>query len=279
MVTAPPKPPPPVPPPANSPKAAAVGSPAKEFKIQSGTITVPQKVVLYGPGGVGKTELSSLLETVGIKPLILDIENGSAYLNVHRIGDILTWDDLRSLLHDESLWSGFGAVVIDSFTKAEELAAQWVVKNIPHEKGHTISGIEDYGFGKGYVHIYETFLQLLGDLDAQARRGRTVVSICHDCTANVPNPAGEDWLRYEPRLQSPASGKSSIRHRVKEWCDHLLYVGYDVMTNKDGKGVGSGTRTIYTTEMPTHWAKSRCLSNPIPYTKGSAELWNQLLKR
>ena len=29
-----------------------------------------------------------------------------------------------------------------------------------------------------------------------------------------PNPAGEDWLRYEPRLQSPNSGKASIRLRV-----------------------------------------------------------------
>ena len=33
-----------------------------------------------------------------------------------------------------------------------------------------------------------------------------VILICHDCTATVPNPTGEDWLRYEPRLQSPGSG-------------------------------------------------------------------------
>lgn len=271
-IASPPKPP--------APRATTTSSaPSRTFKVQSGKLNTPEKVVIYGPGGVGKTKLASLLESVGAKPLILDIENGSAKLNVNRVTDILTWDDLRGLLHDDSIWSGFGAVVIDSFTKAEELAIAWTVKNVPHEKGHAVKGIEDYGFGKGYVHVYETFLQLLGDLDAHARKGRHVICICHDCTANVPNPNGEDWIRYEPRLQSPASGKSSIRHRVKEWCDHLFYVGYDVIANADGKGKGSGTRTIYPAEMPTHWAKSRCLADAIPYDDGSPELWTQLLAR
>lgn len=271
-VASPPKPPPP------SPRATATSSPPRTFKVQSGALKLAEKVVIYGPGGVGKTKLASLLELAGVKPLILDIENGSAKLNVHRIIDILTWDDLRQLLHDDAIWNGYGAVVIDSFTKAEELAAQWVIKNVAHEKGHSIKGIEDYGFGKGYVHIYETFLQLLGDLDAHARKGRHVICICHECVANAPNPSGDDWIRYEPRLQSPPSGKNSIRHRVKEWCEHLLYVGYDVIANADGKGKGSGTRTIYPTEMPTHWAKSRSLSDSIPYDDGSPELWNQLLR-
>src|SRR5690606_3301613 len=96
-----------------------------------------------------------------------------------------------------------------------------------------------------------------------------------DCTANVPNPAGDDFLRYEPRLQSPTSGKASIRHRVKEWCDHLLYIGYDVFV-KDEKAQGCGTRTIYAQEMPTHWAKSRTLSDPVPYPKGDVTIWQHI---
>ncbi len=106
-----------------------------------------------------------------------------------------------------------------------------------------------------------------------------MIGIAHECTANVPNPSGEDWIRYEPRLQSPPSGKGSIRHRVKEWCDHLLFIGFDVHVDSDGKGQGAGTRTIHPVEYPTHWAKSRELAEPIPYYRNDAELWRQLFQR
>lgn len=192
---------------------------------------------------------------------------------------IETWSELRSVLQSPDVLKDFGAVVIDSGTKAEELAIEWTLENVMHEKGHKVSGIEGYGFGKGMTHVYETFLQLLGDLDAIARRGKHVILIAHECVANVPNPQGEDWIRYEPRLQSPASGKSSIRHRVKEWCDHLIYVGYDTIVDKEGKAKGGGTRTIYPVERPTHWAKSRTLASPIVYAKGDASLWQQLLNK
>lgn len=260
-----------------SPSTTAPQNPIgnKSFTVNRGRRVGAQKIVAYGAGGSGKSTLFSLLPA---KPLFIDLEQGSHFLDVDRIDNITTWDELRSVLHDQALWADYGAVVIDSFTKAEELAIAWTLQNVKHEKGHTVDSIEGYGFGKGVVHVYETFLQLLGDLDSHIRAGRHVGGICHECTANVPNPSGEDWIRYEPRLQSPASGKSSIRHRVKEWTDHLLFIGYDVAVNKDGKGMGGGTRTIHPVEMPTHWAKSRCLANEIPYEKGSGEIWTQLFK-
>lgn len=239
--------------------------------------------MIYGPGGIGKTELCANLKQIGVRPLFLDIGDGTRFLDVDRIGPaegLQTWDDLRGALHDDSLWKGFGAVVLDDLTRAEELAVKWVCANIPHDKqGRTVTGIESYGYGKGLVHAYETFLLLLGDLDAHIRAGRQVICIAHECTSKVPNPAGDNWIRFEPRLQSPESGKNSIRHRVKEWADHLLFVGYDVHVTDDGKGQGAGTRTIYPTELPTHLAKSRDLASPIVYQRGSAELWKQLFQQ
>jgi hypothetical protein len=63
---------------------------------------------------------------------------------------------------------------------------------------------------------------------------------------------------------------------VKEWADHLIFVGFDVHVTDEGKGQGAGTRTIYPVERPTHMAKSRSLSDPIVYERGSAELWQKL---
>ena len=245
--------------------------------MSAGQVAKPLKVCLYGTGGIGKTELAANLAQLGKRVVFFDLEQGSAALDVHRVDGIDTFDDLRDALHSDALCSQFDAIVIDSITKAEELANTWTLANVKTEKGDTVTRLEHYGWGKGYVHLYETFLLLLGDLDAQVRRGRDVILIAHECVAKAPNPAGEDWQRYEPRLQN--TDKGNIRAKVKEWSDHLLYVGYDVAVSDGGKGKGAGTRTIFPVEMPTHWAKSRTLSQQLVYIKGSAELWSRLIER
>ena len=265
---------PPGPRPATPPQAtAAIHRPGVNRGIQAAA----HKIVIYGGAGIGKSKLASLMSLVGIEPLFLDIESGTKFLDVARI-EPQSFDELRAALHDTALIEPYGAVVIDSGTKAEELAIAWTLANIKHENGKSVSSIEGFGYGKGFTHAYETFMLLLGDLDAVARSGRHVVMICHACTAAVPNPAGVDFIRYEARLQSPASGKFSIRNRVTEWADHQLFIGYDLAV-EDGKAKGSGTRAIYTTERPTHVAKSRTTNETIIYQDGDASLWAKLLNK
>ncbi|KKM07635.1 hypothetical protein LCGC14_1731990, partial [marine sediment metagenome] len=253
---------------------------SRSLSVSQGVRSAAQKIVIYGPGGVGKTELVSLLSDVGLAPLFIDIEEGSNFLDVARIDPTPeTFEEILQAIQLATAMPDYGAIVIDSLTKAEELGVAYTLQNVSHEKGHPVNSIEGYGWGKGYVHNFETFLRLLQALDAAARAGKHIIGICHDCTASVPNPAGEDWIRYEPRLQSPPSGKGSIRHRVKEWCDHLLYVGFDTFVDTDGKASGSGTRTIYPVELPTHWAKSRSLTDPVVYEKGSAQIWKLLFSK
>lgn len=270
---APPRPPPPAPPKAPPPAKSAAST---AFGVSRGARQQAQRIVAYGPGGIGKSSLTALLPNVKI----IDIEDGSNELDVARVelpaGRAWTWELLREAVNTPAVWAGVDNLVIDTGTRAEELAVAWTIANVKHEKGHAVADIEGYGFGKGFSHVYDTFLPLLGDLDAHVRAGRNVVLICHDCTTSVPNPTGEDWLRYEPRLQSPASGKNSIRHRVREWCDHMLFIGYDLFVNKEGKATGSGTRTIYPVEMPHCMAKSRRLSAAVPYTMGDSAIWTAL---
>ena len=261
--------------PARTPQATA--PPTAHAGIKRGRVACAHKCVIYGPGGVGKTELASLANG---NVLFIDLEDGSKFLDVARVDPApQTFADLLGAVRMASDSPDVDVIVVDSFTKAEELAIAHTLVTVKHEKGHAVDSIEGYGFGKGYVHVFETFLMLLQALDAAARRGKHIIGIAHDCTANVPNPAGEDWIRYEPRLQSPPSGKGSIRHRVKEWCDHLFYVGFDTHVSKDGKASGCGTRTIYPTELPTHWAKSRLLSEVIEYQRGDASLWQALFNQ
>lgn len=250
-----------MPPKTAGPKPVQAAPPSGErFALTSGRVGGPQRIVLYGPGGCGKSSLAALAPNPGF----LDIEEGTRHLDVKRVENLHSFADLRTILQSDAL-DGLETVVVDSATKAEELALAHTLLTVRHEKGHQVDNIEGYGFGKGYTHLYDTFLLLLADLDRQVRKGRNVILIAHDCVDNVPNPMGEDFIRFEPHLQRPKSGKASIRNRVVQWADHVLYLGYDVVT-EDGKGKGGGTRTIYPVERPTHIAKSRTLADPVEFT-------------
>lgn len=254
------------------PVVSAVPS-GDQFSIARGKQPGAERVMIYGPGGIGKSTLAALAPN----PIFLDIEESTKHLDVARVGGIATWADLRTCLQSNAL-DGFQTIVIDSATKAEEMAVAHTIATVPHEKGHKVTSLEGYGFGKGLQHNFDTFLHLLVDLDRHVRAGRNVVLVAHDCTADVPNPAGEDFIRYEPHLQQPKSGRASIRERVFQWADHVLFVSYDVIVSTDGKGKGGGTRTIWPVERPDHRAKSRSLTDPLPYESATdGAIWNLLL--
>lgn len=262
----PPRPKPPMPPPTQQTRGSVQFS-----KPQNSS---GDRVILYGPGGIGKTTLATQMPGP-VAFFDLDESLGKLGLDAMVI-PVQNWAELRAALASDG-WDKVKSIVIDTATKAEELA-------IAHTLDHTLqdgkksNSVEGFGYGKGYSYVFDTFLPLLGDLDRHARAGRNVCLICHDCTANVPNPAGDDWLRYEPRLQSPASGKASIRLRAREWADHVLFIGYDVAVGSDGKGKGSGTRTLYRAETPACMAKSRTGADPIPLGMDSAEVWAEIIK-
>ncbi len=266
-------------PPASPPRSSRSPAPdgIRFGPIQSNS---GHRIVIFGPGGAGKTSLAAMAPG---PVAFFDLDESLGRLATQLPDDIqlrvvegeMTWEWLRRALHQGG-WESIRTIVIDSATKAEELAVLWTIANVPHEKeGVVIRRIEDYGFGKGYQHCYESFLGLLIDLDVHARAGRNVVLVAHDTTATVPNPAGEDWLRYEPRLQHTSSGKASIRLRVKEWADHVFCLSFDVDV-RDGRGKGSGTRTIWPVERPHCMAKSRTLAEPIPFERNDRALWTAL---
>lgn len=258
-------------------------------KIAFGKIATAtgHRILLYGPGGIGKTTLAAQLPG---PVAFIDLDEslprlkrqfdaagiGGNVVPVEGVGD---WQSLREALQSEG-WECVRSLVIDTATRAEEMAIAHTlatVKGGDNKTPYTCGRIEDYGYGKGYQHVFDTFLPLLADLDRHCREGRNVVLVCHDCTSTVPNPAGEDWMRYEPRLQSPNSGKASIRLRVREWADHVLFVGYDVSVGKDGKGRGAGTRTLYTAELPHCMAKSRSTQEAIPVEGDGSAVWEKIV--
>ena len=257
---------------------AIVSSPVITFQEKAGL-----RGVIYGTGGIGKTSLCALLSKYG-RTVILDLDRSlnilKAQFEAQGLDDIVSipvssFPELIDVLH-LSGWDDVKNIVIDSATRVEELIAKHVLKTVSTEKGLFVKSIEDYGYGKGYVFIYDAFLRLLDELEVFLWSGVNVIFTAHDCVVNVPNPNGDDWIRYEPRLQSPPSGKSSIRQRVKEWADIMAFLSYDMSVDRKGKAKAKGTRTIYPFEQSFCMAKTRIPIDVMPYDEGSAEFWNIL---
>lgn len=283
------------PPPADTkPQKKSAPAPASQGKTEQtvsssvigvarGAMTQGEKIGIYGPGGIGKTELVASLQQVGIDPLFIDLDQGTSGLDVARAttanGELVyEFTDVRAALQNRELTDQFDAVVIDTFSALEDRCREWVIANVPHEKrDKVINRIEDYGFGKGLTHIFETALFVLQDLDALVRRGKHAVIVCHQCTEKVPSADVEEYLEYQPRLQSPPkTGK--LRERVFEWSNHFFRIDHD-RNVQDGRATNGDVRTIHTVRTTTAWAKHRTMPNGrefpniIPYTKGSYELW------
>ena len=242
-----------------------------------------QRVVLYGTGGVGKSTLACLapgpvafLDAEESLP-ILKTQLESSGITLPTIVTVDKWSAVMDALKSEG-WDDIKTIAIDTETKLEEWAVAHTLKTVKNDADRFVQSVEGYGYGKGFQFVFDTFLPLLGELDRHVRAGRNVILIAHECTSNVPNPRGEDWLRYEPRLQNPSSGKASIRARTKEWADHVLFLCYDVeVEKKTGVAAGTGTRTLYTAELPFCMAKSRTTTDSFSIEHGVSP-WEEIIK-
>lgn len=264
--------------------------------IGASLIATGWRGVLYGVGGIGKSSLACMAPGpvfyIDLDDTLSDLEGRFAKNGItmpQRIKGVVDWDSLLAAVRAPG-WSNVsnGTLVIDSWSVLERMAVAWVIENVPHEKGvsyKTIKCIEDYGYSKGGSHVHDACLDLLMALREHSEAGRNVLIVAHSCMSTFPNPAGVEFVRYEPRIQtvSPTSKATwDTRAQVIEWSSHVFFVNYDVEASrtdgeKHGKGKGSGSRTIYPVETPMALAKSRTLSDEIVYREGDAELWRQLL--
>ena len=236
-----------------------------------------RRILIYGAGGVGKTTLALGMQG---KTAFIDLDNSLGKLsgefsktdNVDVLQGVTDWASLCGMLSAEG-WDDYKNIVIDTMTMAEQMAVEYTLDTVPNGNAKAKS-VEDYGYGKGYGFVFETFLTLLPILEKHTKAGRNVVLICHDCQRTVANPAGGDYLRFEPRLQDPASGKGSVRLRLREWCDEVLFVTFDISVDKSKKATGAGLRTVYTADQTWCMAKSRATTDTIPLDT-PVEFWTK----
>ena len=233
-------------------------SPSKlSLAIRRGKITRPQKAVIYGPEGVGKSTLAGRLP----EPVFLDTEGGTHHLDVVRLDAASTWDEINSaVIQLAKSQHPFKTLVIDT--------ADWLEKRLVEHlcRKSNKDSIEDFGYGKGWVILAEEFARFLHSLDALLDRGMHVVFLAHATVRKfeAPDQAGS-YDRFELKLSK------QVAPLLKEWADVVLFGNYvtKIAEKDNGKlrGVGGKERVLFATHSAAYDAKNRHgLPDKLPFT-------------
>ena len=219
------------------------------IQITRGIKIRPQKVVIYGPEGVGKTKLASCLPS----PVFIDAEGGTDHMDVPRV-EVSDMKGVRGAIEFIKKNPGdFKTVVLDTIDWIEKR----LIKDVCSQYGKdSIEKIEG-GYGKGYNILSEQFLAFLdGDLEGLLKAGFNVVLLAHAKVEKHEDPelaASND--RYTLKMEKKTAPL------VKEWADALLFYRFKAVTaERDGTGKHRGIsrgREIATSRTAAFDAKNR----------------------
>ena len=216
------------------------------LNITKGKINRAQKVVIYGPEGIGKSSLAACFPD----PVIIDTEGGTAHMDVRRIDKPCSWEELLGIVKEVAATPDIcKTLVIDTADWAEQLIVTYLCEKYKQ------SSIESFGYGKGYTYMAEEFARLLMSLDRVISAGIHVVVTAHAKMRKFEQP---DEMGAYDRWEMKLSKQTAPL--LKEWCDMLLFCNYQtfVVTSENStKKAQGGKRVIYTSHHPAWDAKTR----------------------
>ena len=221
------------------------------MEITRGKIHKPLKTLIYGPEGIGKSTLASQFP----EPLFIDTEGSTTHMDVARLPAPSSWTYLtEEVQYVKDHPDVCKTLVIDTADWAEKLC----IEDFCSRK--KVDGIEEIGYGKGYVYVKESFGKLLNLLNDLLDRGINVVLTAHAQMRKFEQP---DELGAYDRWEMKLS--KQVGPIVKEWADMILFCNYKTMViNVDNKGAQKGKnkaqggrRVIYTTHHACWDAKNR----------------------
>lgn len=230
------------------------------MEITSGKMQKPLKCVVYGPEGIGKSTFASLAPN----PLFCDVEDSTAHMDVRRLPRATSYqmilDEIAYVKANPALCDTF---VLDTADWAERICRD----NVCAKNGKT--GIEDFGYGKGYSYVFEDFGRLLNALDDLLLCGINIIVNAHAVMRKFEQPDEMGaYDRWELKLNN--SPKCSVANMLKEWADLVLFANYETIVvknseTKKNKAQG-GQRVMYTTHHPCWDAKNRFgLPDKLPF--------------
>lgn len=221
------------------------------MELVSGKIPSAIKALIYGPEGIGKSSFASKFPN----PVFIDTEGGTTHMNVVRTPTPSSWsmliDQVKYFIKNPHL---LGTLVLDTADWAEKMCIDHIcaIKQV--------KGIEDIGYGRGYIYVAEEFGRLLNLLTELKDKGIHILFTAHAIMRKFEQPDEMGaYDRWELKL-----GKKTAP-LCKEWVDMVLLANYKTyVVNVDNQGAvkgknkaQGGSRVIYATHHPAWDAKNR----------------------
>lgn len=221
------------------------------MNITSGVIAKAQRVVAYGPEGIGKSTFASRFPD----PLFIDTEGSTDEMDVPRMDRPSSWEFLNQQIDWVINNQPCKTLIIDTIDWAEMLATNFVVN-----RGGKKS-ITGFGYGEGFIQLEEEIGKFLNKLTDLYELGINVVLTAHAKVVRFeqPDEIGA-YDRWELKLGNKTTAKTASL--VKEWATMVLFMNYKVFSvatddqGKRHKGQG-GERVIHSTHHPAWDAKNR----------------------
>lgn len=222
------------------------------MNITKGVIAKAQKVVIYGPEGIGKSSLAAQFPD----PLFIDTEGSTDNMDVARMDKPGSWSMLMQQIEFVKQSMPCKTLIIDTADWAERLCIEHICAQ------HGKKGIEDFGYGSGYSYLAEEYGRLLNKLSELKDLGINVVLTAHAQIRKFEQP---DEMGAYDRWELKLGNKKTLATTApltKEWADMVLFCNYKTLSiasddkGKKFKGQG-GKRVIYTNHHPAWDAKNR----------------------
>ena len=216
-------------------------------KIRQKAKLKPPIVVLYGPGGIGKTTFASQMK----KPVIVQAEDGIGVIECPHVDVAKSYEEFITNL-TFCAEQDYKTLVIDSLDWLETL----IHEHICEKNGWP--DISSPAYGKGYASALEIWKEYLNILNECRDKGFTILQIAHNEVRRYEDPSSEPHDRHQIKLHRKAADL------VIEHSDAVFFANYKIGTIQvKGKGGGmttklkQGDRTIFTHETPGFQAKNR----------------------
>ena len=153
------------------------------MRIIKGKLPSAKKVVIYGPEGIGKSTFASKFPD----PVFIDTEGSTKDMDVARFEKASSWQMLtdrdpvrpfypRHMQNTCDRYGGLGRADV----RGRSVCQKWK------------KGIEDFGYGNGYVYAKEEFGRFLNPLSEVVDAGINVVITAHSQIRKFEQP-DEPW--------------------------------------------------------------------------------------
>ena len=217
------------------------------MEITKGRIPCAKKVVIYGPEGIGKSTFASQFPD----SVFIDTEGSTNSMDVARLPKPTSWQMLLDeIQYVKSHPDVCKTLIIDTIDCIQSICDQ-----------HKKAGIEDFGYGNGYVYVKEEMGRFLNRLTEVIEAGINVVLTAHAQIRKFEQPDEMGaYDRWELKLGKKTSSQTSPL--IKEWADMLLFANYktySIATDDKGKKrkAQGGERVMYTSHHACWDAKNR----------------------